>query len=326
MSFLGVQPDGIHGVCFPPPISSSCRNVRRRLACPFLANSPHTSPPVGQSSRRCHLKADRLGRSNGPGRDSLFPLESRSGSSRPFAPRFRERPEVVARLMAAGPAYAAANTSAATCLAQHGRPGRRYRRMMTETPSGKKALITGITGQRSLVSRRAPPEEGLRGSRTDSPLQLVQHRPDRPPLPRSARARDAALPPLRRPERLFIADRSPSQNQAGRGLQPGRPEPRQGEPRDAGIHHGHGRDRARSGCWRPSEEPIGRFVSTKQVAQRCTARLLESPQNERTAFNPRSPYAIAKVFAHFMVVDYREAYGLHASNGILFNHGSPGAG
>ncbi|MEO7987786.1 MAG: GDP-mannose 4,6-dehydratase [Gemmatimonadales bacterium] len=55
-------------------------------------------------------------------------------------------------------------------------------------------------------------------------------------------------------------------------------------------------------------------------------KVVETPQNERTPFNPRSPYAIAKVFAHFMVVDYREAYGLHASNGILFNHESPRRG
>ncbi len=55
-------------------------------------------------------------------------------------------------------------------------------------------------------------------------------------------------------------------------------------------------------------------------------RIVESPQNERTPLNPRSPYAIAKVFAHFMTIDYREAYGLHASNGILFNHESPRRG
>jgi GDPmannose 4,6-dehydratase len=55
-------------------------------------------------------------------------------------------------------------------------------------------------------------------------------------------------------------------------------------------------------------------------------RVLETPQTESTPFNPRSPYAIAKVFAHFMTVDYREAYGLHASNGILFNHESPRRG
>ena len=55
-------------------------------------------------------------------------------------------------------------------------------------------------------------------------------------------------------------------------------------------------------------------------------RVRESPQSETTPFNPRSPYAIAKVFAHFLTVDYREAYGLHASNGILFNHESPRRG
>jgi len=54
--------------------------------------------------------------------------------------------------------------------------------------------------------------------------------------------------------------------------------------------------------------------------------VIESPQNEHTQFNPRSPYAIAKVFAHFMTRQYRDAYDLHASNGILFNHESPRRG
>lgn len=49
----------------------------------------------------------------------------------------------------------------------------------------------------------------------------------------------------------------------------------------------------------------------------------ESPQTERTPFCPRSPYAAAKLFAYWIVVNYREAYGMHASNGILFNHESP---
>jgi GDPmannose 4,6-dehydratase len=52
----------------------------------------------------------------------------------------------------------------------------------------------------------------------------------------------------------------------------------------------------------------------------------ESPQTETTPFRPRSPYAIAKVFAHWMTIQYRDAYGLHASNGILFNHESPRRG
>jgi GDPmannose 4,6-dehydratase len=47
------------------------------------------------------------------------------------------------------------------------------------------------------------------------------------------------------------------------------------------------------------------------------------PQNETTSFCPRSPYAAAKLYAYWIVVNYREAYGMHASNGILFNHESP---
>jgi GDPmannose 4,6-dehydratase len=52
----------------------------------------------------------------------------------------------------------------------------------------------------------------------------------------------------------------------------------------------------------------------------------EVPQSERTPFCPRSPYAAAKVYAFWMTVNYREAYGLHAVNGILFNHESPRRG
>ena len=48
-----------------------------------------------------------------------------------------------------------------------------------------------------------------------------------------------------------------------------------------------------------------------------------SPQNERTPFAPRSPYGAAKLYAYWITVNYREAYGIHASNGILFNHESP---
>ncbi len=52
----------------------------------------------------------------------------------------------------------------------------------------------------------------------------------------------------------------------------------------------------------------------------------ETPQSETTPFYPRSPYACAKVFSFYQTVNYREAYGLHASNGILFNHESPRRG
>jgi GDPmannose 4,6-dehydratase len=50
------------------------------------------------------------------------------------------------------------------------------------------------------------------------------------------------------------------------------------------------------------------------------------PQDEKTPFYPRSPYAVAKIYAYWMVINYREAYGIHASNGILFNHESPRRG
>jgi GDPmannose 4,6-dehydratase len=50
------------------------------------------------------------------------------------------------------------------------------------------------------------------------------------------------------------------------------------------------------------------------------------PQNENTIFHPRSPYGCAKVFAHNICVNYREAYGMHISSGILFNHESPRRG
>jgi GDPmannose 4,6-dehydratase len=61
-------------------------------------------------------------------------------------------------------------------------------------------------------------------------------------------------------------------------------------------------------------------ASTSELYGNGTATF---PQNETTPFRPRSPYAAAKLYAYWMVVNYREAYGIHASNGILFNHESP---
>jgi GDPmannose 4,6-dehydratase len=55
-------------------------------------------------------------------------------------------------------------------------------------------------------------------------------------------------------------------------------------------------------------------------------KVRETPQSETTPFYPRSPYAVAKLYAYWIVVNYREAFGIHASNGILFNHESPRRG
>jgi len=66
---------------------------------------------------------------------------------------------------------------------------------------------------------------------------------------------------------------------------------------------------------------------TTRFYQASTSELFgqaqEVPQSETTPFYPRSPYAAAKLYAYWIVVNYREAYGMHASNGILFNHESP---
>ncbi len=55
-------------------------------------------------------------------------------------------------------------------------------------------------------------------------------------------------------------------------------------------------------------------------------KVLEVPQTEKTPFYPRSPYGVAKVYGHWITINYRESYGLHASSGMLFNHGSPRRG
>ena len=54
--------------------------------------------------------------------------------------------------------------------------------------------------------------------------------------------------------------------------------------------------------------------------------ITEVPQRETTRFSPRSPYGVAKVYAYYITVNYRESYGIYAANGILFNHGSPRRG
>ncbi len=55
-------------------------------------------------------------------------------------------------------------------------------------------------------------------------------------------------------------------------------------------------------------------------------RVLETPQSEQTPFYPRSPYGVAKVYGHYITVNYRESYGMYACSGILFNHESPRRG
>src|SRR5262249_9115827 len=67
--------------------------------------------------------------------------------------------------------------------------------------------------------------------------------------------------------------------------------------------------------------PEARFYQAS--SSEMFGRVRETPQRETTPFYPRSPYGVAKVYAHFITVNYRESYGLFACSGILFNHESP---
>ena len=77
-------------------------------------------------------------------------------------------------------------------------------------------------------------------------------------------------------------------------------------------------------------EAARQIAPDARIYQASTSELFgqvqESPQSESTPFHPRSPYGVAKVFAYWACVNYRESYGMHASNGILFNHESPRRG
>jgi GDPmannose 4,6-dehydratase len=78
---------------------------------------------------------------------------------------------------------------------------------------------------------------------------------------------------------------------------------------------------------RDTQELAGKAIRFYQASSsEMFGKVAETPQRETTPFHPRSPYGCAKVYAHCQTVNYREAYGMHASCGILFNHESPRRG
>jgi GDPmannose 4,6-dehydratase len=78
---------------------------------------------------------------------------------------------------------------------------------------------------------------------------------------------------------------------------------------------------------RDTQESAGKAIRFYQASSsEMFGKVAETPQRETTPFHPRSPYGCAKVYAHCQTVNYREAYGMHASCGILFNHESPRRG
>jgi len=78
---------------------------------------------------------------------------------------------------------------------------------------------------------------------------------------------------------------------------------------------------------RDQQDALGRPIRFYQASSsEMFGEAVESPQTEATPFHPRSPYGVAKLYAHWITINYRESYGLHASCGILFNHESPRRG
>jgi GDPmannose 4,6-dehydratase len=78
---------------------------------------------------------------------------------------------------------------------------------------------------------------------------------------------------------------------------------------------------------RDQQDALGRPIRFYQASSsEMYGKVVETPQTETTPFYPRSPYGVAKLYAHWITVNYRESYGLHASCGILFNHESPRRG
>src|SRR6187399_203473 len=73
-------------------------------------------------------------------------------------------------------------------------------------------------------------------------------------------------------------------------------------------------------------DDIGKVRFYQASSSEMFGKVHEVPQRETTLLWPRSPYGVAKVFGHYMTINYRESYGMHASSGILFNHESPRRG
>ena len=191
----------------------------------------------------------------------------------------------------------------------------------------KVALFTGVTGQdgsylAELLLAKGYRVHGIKRRSSSYNTQRVDHLYQEP-HERDIRfsmiygdMTDAIEPDPHRPG-----------DAARRDLQSRGAEPREGLVRDAGIHRQRRRHRhaapARGDPHPRHGEKDALLPGLHLGALWQGARI---PQTETTPFYPRSPYGAAKLYAYWITVNYREAYGMHASNGILFNHESPSRG
>ncbi len=179
-------------------------------------------------------------------------------------------------------------------------------------------LVTGITGQDGaylaelLLSRGYEVHGIVRRSSTES-AERIQHVRDRLVLHQADLLDQLSIVPRRRCR------------PTARTVQSGRPELCAHKLRPA-VAHGE-----IYGTWRHSHSgshPVG--GSGIRFYQASTSEMFgnvpEEPQNEKTPFRPRSPYGVAKVYGHWITVNFRESYDIFACSGILFNHESPRRG
>ena len=189
----------------------------------------------------------------------------------------------------------------------------------------KVALITGVTGQdgaylAELLLDKGYEVHGVKRRSSSFNTGRIEHLYEDPhdPDPRFIVA-------LRRYDRRDQPDPHRPGDAARRDLQSRRPITCAGFVRDGRIH----RQRRRARHAAPARgDPAAQTGREMPLLPGLDVRTLRAsvqavPQSETTPFYPRSPYAAAKLYAYWITVNYREAYGLHASNGILFNHESP---
>jgi GDPmannose 4,6-dehydratase len=188
----------------------------------------------------------------------------------------------------------------------------------------KRALITGVTGQDGSYLAELLLEKGyevygmVRRSSSFNTERLDRIYQD-PHVPTTAAPVYGDLDDASSLNRA-------SARSARRDLQPGRAEPRPRQLRRPGVHAstvGLGTLRLLEAC---RESGLDKSVRFYQASSSEMFGGAKPPQSEATPFEPRSPYACAKVFAHQLAQNYREAYGMFICCGILFNHESPGAG
>ena len=206
----------------------------------------------------------------------------------------------------------------------HGRHPRRARGRQRHLPHSRHAhrLITGITGQDGLYLAELLLAKGydvhgvIRG----------QNNPRRELVERLVPGR---APAQRRPDRHVQPDAGPARLRARRGLQPRRDQLRGllvGERVVTSDVTGEGvLTMLEAVRLHAGDDPSAvRFYQAS--SSEMFGKVQEVPQRERTLLWPRSPYGVSKVYGHYMTINYRESYGMHASSGILFNHESPRRG